>query len=92
MARAVEEVLAEAIQLPFEERSRLAEGLFSSLQSSEEQKVATEWAAVAAQRLAEYERGDAETVSLEEALEHARRAVRDVASRRGREISRSRTS
>jgi putative addiction module component (TIGR02574 family) len=84
VTRAVEEVLAEAIQLPFEERSRLAEELFSSLKSSEEQGIAAEWAAVAAQRLAEYERGDAETVSLEEALEHARRAVRDVASQTAR--------
>jgi putative addiction module component (TIGR02574 family) len=84
VARAVEEVLAEAIQLPFEERSRLAEELFSSLRSGEEQEIASEWAAVAARRLAEYERGEAETVSLEEALEHARRAVRDVASQTAR--------
>ncbi len=42
-----------------------------------------------AQRLDEYERDDAETVSLEEALEHARHSVRDVVGARVRTIAAS---
>jgi len=82
MARSIEELFAEANRLPLEERSELAERLLDTLRTEAEREIAAEWAAVAAQRAAEIERGEARTVSLEQAMEHARRAVRKVASQR----------
>ncbi len=82
MARSIEELFAEASRLSLEERSELAERLLDTLRTDEERKIAAEWAAVAARQAAEIERCEARTVTLEEAMVHARRAVRAVASQR----------
>jgi len=81
MPRTVEELLAEALQLPNEEKNQLIDELHWSLLTPEERELTAEWA----QRLADIESGNAETVSLEDALEHARDAVRD-AGRRNAEL------
>jgi len=75
MARPLEELRDEAMQLSVEERSWLAHDLFDSLRSDEERQIAAEWVEVAESRIDEIEAGTATLVSADEAIAHARAAV-----------------
>jgi len=75
MARPLEELRDEALQLSVEERSWLAHDLFHSLRSDEERQIAAEWVEVAERRIDEIEAGTAKLVSADEAIANARAAV-----------------
>jgi putative addiction module component (TIGR02574 family) len=68
MARSLEELRDEAMQLSVEERSRLAHDLFGSLRSDEERQIADEWVEVAESRIDEIEAGTAKLIPAEEVI------------------------
>jgi hypothetical protein len=80
MGRPVEALLHEAMELTAEERSYLAEELLHTVLSDEEREIEREWLAVADRRSAEIAAGTAATVPLDEAIENARRALKDASS------------
>lgn len=82
MPRTVEELLAEALQLTVDEKEQLIHELHWSLLTPEERELTAEWT----RRMAEIENGTAETVSLEEAIEDARQAVRDAGRRNAEQM------
>lgn len=65
-----EEIEAAAMHLTVSERARLAERLLSSL--DEDSEIEQAWAAEIDRRIDEYERGDVQTISGEEAFARAR--------------------
>lgn len=76
----LEELEAAALELPREDRARLAERLEESLLSDDERAIREEWIDVAERRLDEIRAGAVTLVSDEEAIAHARAAVADVRS------------
>jgi putative addiction module component (TIGR02574 family) len=78
MARTVEEVLADALALSYEERASLAEELYASI--GEPLEITPDYQAELARRVAEIDAGTAELFSVEDALASARAAVADVAN------------
>jgi hypothetical protein len=66
------EMLAEILQVPAEERARLALELIRSLNAEPEADAADAWDAEIARRGAEVDAGIAETVSLAEYRVHVR--------------------
>lgn len=68
MARPLEELRDEALQLSVEERSWLAHDLFDSLRSDEERQIAAEWVEVAESRIDEIEAGTAKLIPAEEVI------------------------
>ena len=84
MSRSYEEILEQAMALPIEERSHLAEDLLDSLRTDEERAIEKEWIEVAERRLAEVEAGLVKPIPAEEAHKRVRaklRAARRSASR-----------
>jgi putative addiction module component (TIGR02574 family) len=73
-----ESLLQEALALSPEDRLTLAEDLYRSLRTAEEQTIAAEWDAEALRRWEEIERGEVETIPWEETLERARAALNDA--------------
>jgi putative addiction module component (TIGR02574 family) len=68
MARTVDEILEEAMQLSVEERSWLAHDLFDSLRTDQERQIAAEWVEVAESRLDEIEAGTAKLIPGDEVI------------------------
>ena len=84
MSRSYEEILEQAMGLPIEERSLLAEDLLDSLRTDEERAIEKEWIEVAERRLAEVEAGLVKPIPAEEAHKRVKaklRATRRSASR-----------
>jgi len=84
MSRSFDEIREEAMGLPIEKRSSLAEDLLDSLRTDEERAIEKEWIEIAERRLAEVEAGTVKPVPADEA--HGRvkaklRAARRSASR-----------
>lgn len=75
MARTLEEVRDEAMQLSIEERSVLADELWESTLSNEEREVQEAWLDVAERRLEELRSGEVKGVPWEEARERIRAKV-----------------
>lgn len=69
MARTLDEVRGEAMQLSIEERSALADELWQSTLSDEERAIQEEWIDVAERRLDELRSGAVTGVPWEEARE-----------------------
>ena len=78
MSRSYEEILEQAMALPIEERSHLAEDLLDSLRTDEERAIEKEWIAVAKRRLAEVEAGLVKPIPVEESIARARAAVKNA--------------
>ena len=75
---AAADVLADILQLPAEERARLALELIRSLDGEADPDAARAWEAEIERRAAEVQAGTAETMTLDEFRAHvrARRAAR----------------
>jgi len=69
---ATAEMLAEMLELPEEERARLALELLRSLDGDPEQGIEEAWDAEIERRSAEVDAGTAETITLKEYREHVR--------------------
>ena len=78
MSRTYEVILEQAMALPIEERSWLAEDLLDSLRTDEERAIEKEWIEVAERRLAEVEAGLVKPIPVEESIARARAAVKDA--------------
>lgn len=63
---------SEALQLPHEERARLAKILLLSLESAEEEDVERVWAEEAVERYREIQRGEVTPLSSDEVFREAR--------------------
>ena len=72
MTRAAEEILNEALQLPEEERDRIADTLWYSVHCKEDQSVEEAWIDEARYRLAEIDTGKVQLVPGEEVLPRLR--------------------
>ena len=73
MPMTVEQIVAEALQLPAEARAQLADQLVESLDAAELNRIDRLWAVEARSRLDEIIAGKVETIPGEEALARARR-------------------
>jgi len=74
MLASIAELESQALQLPPEERVRLADRLLTSL--SDDASVDEAWAAEIARRLAELDSGAVELVPYAEAMARARAAIK----------------
>ena len=74
MARQLEVLEAEALNLSAEERARLADRLLASL--TQDGEIEEAWAAEVERRIAEIESGRAQTVPAADAIARARAAVK----------------
>lgn len=72
MTNTAKSIIDQAMELSSIERSNLAEKLISSLDVSDSQRD-TVWAEEADRRIEAYERGEMETVSIEEAFKKYQR-------------------
>ena len=72
MTNTAKSIIDQALELSSIERSNLAEKLISSLDVSDSQ-IDTVWAKEADRRIEAYERGEMETVSIEEAFKKYQR-------------------
>lgn len=72
MAKTLEEIRGEAMQLSIEERSVLAQELLESALSDAEREIQAEWLAVAERRADEILAGTAVTYPVEESIERVR--------------------
>lgn len=72
MARTLDEIRDEAMQLSIEERAHLADELFDSLRTAEEREIEREWIEVAERRLEEVEAGTAVSYPLDEVMARLR--------------------
>ena len=70
----IEQIVNETLQLPPDERERLAEALFRSLEPDAEWERA--WATEAKRRLDEMDSGHVAPIPAEEAMKQARAALR----------------
>jgi putative addiction module component len=68
----VQDLESEALQLPYEERARLAKALLLSLGHSAEENVELVWAEEAVQRFQEIKRGEVETIPSDEVFRETR--------------------
>lgn len=69
MTQAAEELLQKALELPEEDRDRIADSLWRSVHSKENPSVEEAWADEAERRAAEVDEGNAETRPWSETLE-----------------------
>ena len=69
MSKLGEQVLETALALPPDERAELAERLLCSLDMKRQLQIDALWAAEAEDRIDAFERGQINTVSLEEAFQ-----------------------
>jgi putative addiction module component (TIGR02574 family) len=74
MAKSVDAVVADALQLTAEERARVADKLLASL--SEDPDIEQAWATEVERRLAEIESGRARLVPAADAVARARAALK----------------
>jgi len=83
----LQEVRESALALPVSSRRKLAEDLILSLGATQKNsglKSEAEWIAEAEARIDAYDRGELETVSLEEFVNHVRGAANGNKTRQGR--------
>ena len=66
----------QARALPAEERARLVEVLLDSLRATEVAEIEAEWHREIADRIAAYDRGEAQTFAAEEVFAEARRLAK----------------
>lgn len=76
MSRKANALRDEALTLSLEERYWLAEELLDSMRSDEERAIADEWLDVANHRMRQIDAGTATLVPIDEAVQHAREAVK----------------
>ncbi len=72
MAKTVEELETEVLQLAGEDRARLLRVLLLSLEETEDAEVARVWAEEAEARALQLERGEVEAIPSEEVFREAR--------------------
>jgi putative addiction module component (TIGR02574 family) len=72
MARTAKEIIQEAMEMPPEERAKLAERLLSSLDAPKDEDVEVAWQQEAARRLEQIRTGEARTVSWESVRDRLR--------------------
>ncbi|MEX2212552.1 MAG: addiction module protein [Phycisphaeraceae bacterium] len=72
MSKTVDEVLADARQLSEKDRAAIAEALLAELDGPVEEGVEEAWAAEAERRLEAYDKGELDTMSIEEVKEAIR--------------------
>ncbi len=70
------ELEQQARALPAEDRARLVEVLLDSLRQTEIAEIEAEWKREIANRVAAYERGEAQTFAAEEVFAEARRLAK----------------
>ena len=75
MTRETSELLKKALSLPVAERAELAGTLIESLDSTEHESVEAAWDAEVARRMEQFDSGQAERVSLEEARRRLSSAI-----------------
>jgi putative addiction module component (TIGR02574 family) len=75
MAKSLTEIEKLAQALTHEDRARLAESLLQSLVASPVAEIQSAWDKEVAERIAAYERGDAEVFSAESVFAEARRQL-----------------
>ena len=71
----IDQLAAEALALPSEERALLADRLVESLDSAEANRLDQLWAAEAKRRRNEVRKGSVETIPGDEALARVRRSL-----------------
>jgi putative addiction module component (TIGR02574 family) len=71
----VEQIAAEAMNLPSEDRAQLADRLVESLDATELNRIDRLWSTEARRRLDEIQQGKTETIPGDEALARARRVA-----------------
>lgn len=76
MSSTFTELEKQARALPAEERARLVEVLLGSLRQTEIAEIEAEWKKEIADRVAAYERGEAQTFAAEEVFAEARRLAK----------------
>ena len=76
MSNALSELERQARALPAEERARLVEVLLDSLRETEIAEIEAEWQREISDRIAAYERGEAQTFTAEEVFAEARRLAK----------------
>ena len=76
MSTTLTELEQQARALPAEERARLVEVLLASLRETEIAEIEAEWQREIADRIAAYERGEAQTFAAEEVFAEARRLAK----------------
>ena len=76
MSITLTELEQQARALPAEDRARLVEVLLDSLRQTEIAEIAAEWKREIANRVAAYERGEAQTFAAEEVFAEARRLAK----------------
>ena len=69
----LEEIEAQALQLPASDRSHLAESLLASL--SEDDEILAAWVEEAERRADAHDRGEIETIDFDEAIARARARI-----------------
>lgn len=72
-----EQILKDALALPPQERAALLERLLISFQSSPDPNLEELWLREAEERLEAYDRGELETVPMEEVLSESNNGVRN---------------
>jgi putative addiction module component (TIGR02574 family) len=72
MARTLDEIREEAMQLEGEERGALADSLWESFLTAEEREVEEAWLDEAERRLADYEAGRAEAIPYDDVMRELR--------------------
>ncbi len=75
MTQTAEEILQQALQLPEEERERIADALLSSLHGSEETTFDEEWGSEIQRRIAEIDEGKVEMRPWDETLERLQKRL-----------------
>ena len=75
MSMTVEQIAAEALTLPSEERALLADRLVESLDATENNRIDRLWATEARRRRDEVRNGSVQTIPGEEALARVRRSL-----------------
>lgn len=75
MARTMEEIEALALELPPEERARLANTLLESLEEIASAEVREAWDREIDERISAYERGECTTLAAADVIAEARRRL-----------------
>lgn len=69
MTQAAEEILQKALELPEEDRDRIADSLWRSVHGADDATIEQEWAAEAERRIAELDKGKVQTRPWSETLD-----------------------
>jgi putative addiction module component (TIGR02574 family) len=72
MARILDDIRDEALQLGVEERGALADSLMESFMTAEEREIQEAWLDEAERRLADYEAGRADSIPYDEVMRKLR--------------------